>query len=95
MSLSAKALAEKMNMSSRAVEKQIGLLKKPANFDALDLRKAQLGVLRIEQEFKDCHEPHYFRDPKSSIQPSKFCPPPTPASPKKCSTTRSKSFVIL
>lgn len=27
-SLSAKALAEKMNMSSRAVEKQVGLLKK-------------------------------------------------------------------
>jgi hypothetical protein len=47
MSLSAKALAEKMNMSSRAVEKHIGLLKKTANFDALDLRKAELGVLRI------------------------------------------------
>jgi ATP-dependent DNA helicase RecG len=45
-SLSAKALAEKMNMSSRAVEKQIGLLKKTGKLRRIGPAKG--GTWRVE-----------------------------------------------
>ncbi len=56
-SLSAKALAEKMHMTSRAVEKQRVSSKKPVNSAALALQKADTGKLNSRPcTLITCHE---------------------------------------